>query len=97
MIDTQLVDTLGALAGVIWMTASLYFQFLRRDHVHPALVSGLFLIGVALMMGSSAIVLSGSPSTVVLLGMIGNALFAALGIVVWVGLEQRTPTCEVVS
>jgi len=95
MIDTHLVDTLGAFAGVIWMSAALYFQFWRRDPVHPALVSSLFLIGVVLMMASSALVLAGRPAMVVLIGIIGNGLFAALGIAVWYGLDQHTPTCEV--
>lgn len=95
MIDTQLVDTLGAFAGVIWMSAALYFQFWRTDHVHPALVSSLFLIGVALMMASSALVLAGRPAMVVFLGLVGNGLFAALGIAVWYGLDRNTPTCEV--
>ncbi|MDF9748382.1 hypothetical protein [Natrinema salsiterrestre] len=97
MIDTQLVDTIGAFAGVIWMSAALYFQFWRRDHVHPALVSSLFLIGVALLMASSALVLAGRPAMVVLLGLIANGLFAALGIAVWYGLDQNTPTCEVAA
>jgi hypothetical protein len=88
MSNAALVDVLGMVAGAIWMSAALYFQFLRREMVHPAYVSVLMLIGVALMMGSSALTIAGKPGTVELLGIAANALFIALGLAAWIGLER---------
>jgi CHASE2 domain-containing sensor protein len=88
MSDVPLVNALGTVAGAVWMAAALYFQLLRARPVHPAYVTVLFLIGVALMMGSSAIAIEGQPGTVELLGIAANVLFIALGLAVWYGLER---------
>jgi len=83
----SVVNALGAVAGTIWICAALYFQMLRSRSVHPAYVATLFLIGVALMMSSSALALRG-PKTIELFAVIGNALFIGLGIGVWYILEK---------
>jgi len=88
MSEASLVDVLGMIAGAVWMAAALYFQFLRQKSVHPAYVSVLMLIGVALMMGSSALALGGRPGTVEILGTLANALFILLGLGAWYGLER---------
>jgi len=85
--SSALVDVMGAVAGGIWISAAMYFQMVRTRHVHPAYVGALFLIGVALMMGSAALAVRG-PQTVEILAITGNALFAGLGIGVWIVLER---------
>ena len=90
MSETALVDLLGMLAGGVWISAALYFQLIRDRPVHPGYVSALLLIGVALMMASSALAFAGRPGTVQLLGIVANLLFIALGIGVWYALEIFT-------
>lgn len=88
MSETALVDVLGMIAGGIWISAALYFQLIRTKRVHPAYVAALLLIGVALMMASSAFALTGHPSTVQFLGIIANAVFIVVGLGVWYLLEN---------
>lgn len=87
MSETALVDVLGMIAGGVWISAALYFQLIRERAVHPAYVSSLLLIGVALMLASSALAFAGRPSTVQLLGVVANGLFIVVGIGVWYALE----------
>lgn len=84
---SSLVDVLGFVAGAIWMCSAIYFQMVRTRSVHPAYVASLFLIGVALMMGSSALALR-DTQTVQVLAIAGNVLFIALGLGVWYALES---------
>jgi len=88
MSEAPLVDVLGAIAGTTWIAAAMYFQFIRREQVHPVYVSVLMLIGVALMMGSSALALAGRPGTVEILGIAANVLFILLGLGAWYALER---------
>lgn len=88
MTDPSIVDVLGAFAGSLWMCAAFYFQMIRARSIHPAYVSALFLIGVALLMGSAAVAVDG-PTTVTLLAIAGNVLFILLGIGVWYALETN--------
>ena len=84
---SSIVNIVGAIAGTIWICASLYFQMVRARSVHPAYVAVLFLIGVSLMMGSAALAVRG-PQTVEILAVAANAMFAGLGIGVWYILEK---------
>jgi len=88
MTDSVLVDVLGMIAGATWLCAALYFQMIRRKRVHPAFVAALSLIGVALMMASSAFALR-SPGVGELLAVGANVIFIALGLAVSVGLEKH--------
>ena len=85
MSNTSLVNIFGMLAGTIWMCAAFYFQMVTGRSIHPAYVSSLFLIGVALMMSSSALALK-SPGTIETLAIAGNIIFCVLGIGVWYSL-----------
>jgi len=97
MMIQGLVDGLGMLAGAVWMCGALYFQFIRGGRVHPAFVSVLFLIGVALMMGSSAIAFAGRPSIVGFLAVFANVLFIILGLGAWYGIEKHASIQEAKS
>lgn len=88
MTDSVLVDVLGMIAGATWLCAALYFQMIRRKRVHPAFVAALSLIGVALMMASSAFALR-SPGVGEILAVGANVIFIALGLAVSVGLEKH--------
>lgn len=94
MTDPSLVDVLGMIAGGVWMSGALYFQLIREGDVHPAYVVGLFLIGVGLMMASSAVALAGRTATIELLGILANGLFIILGVGVWYALEHHIETEE---
>jgi len=88
MSDAHLVDVLGMIAGAVWMSAAIYFQLIREGEVHPAFVSALFLIGVALTMASSAIAIAGRPGIVELLAVLANALFIVLGVAASFTIEK---------
>ena len=87
MSETALVDVLGMLAGGVWISAAIYFQLIRERTVHPGYVSSLLLIGVALVLASSALAFAGRPSTFQLLGIVANGLFIVIGIGAWYALE----------
>lgn len=93
MISSEVVDLLGMLAGAIWMYGAIHFQLVRTRTVHPAIVTVLFLVGVALMLLSSALALSGR-TLVVVLAAAGNTLFLVLGIGVWYLLERHADYVE---
>ncbi|WP_143416427.1 hypothetical protein [Halobacterium hubeiense] len=88
MTEGALVNVLGMVAGTVWMSAALYFQLIRPERVHPGFVSALFLIGVALMLGSSAVTITGRPSFVETLAIAGNGLFILIGLGAWYTLER---------
>lgn len=89
MTNGALVNLLGMVAGTVWMSAALYFQLIRSERVHPGFVAALFLIGVALMLGSSAVTISGRPGFVETLAAAGNCLFILTGLGAWYGLERH--------
>jgi len=89
MTDPTLVDVLGMIASGVWISGALYFQLIREGDVHPAYVVGLLLIGVALMMVSSAVAIPGRTTTIQVLGILANGLFTLLGIGVWYSLEKH--------
>jgi drug/metabolite transporter (DMT)-like permease len=97
MSEPPLVNVLGMIAGAVWMSAALYFQLIRERRVHPAFVSALFLIGVALMMASSAVAVDGRPSIVELLAVTANGLFIGLGFAAWYAIEKYTTLQETKS
>ena len=87
--SAPLVNALGMTAGGIWMCAALYFQMVRHSRTHPAYIAAAFLIGVALMMSSSALVVRG-PGTIVTLAVIANTIFCILGLGAWVALIKAS-------
>lgn len=87
IVTPELVDGLGMIAGAIWMSSALYLQFIRSHEVEARFVAAVFLIGVAIMLGSSAIALGGS-SAAALAALIGNVVFAVLGLGIWIGLAS---------
>jgi hypothetical protein len=94
MSKAPLVNVLGMVAGAIWMSGALYFQLIRNQRVHPAFVSALFLIGTALLMASSAIVVDGRSNFVELLAVGANLLFIGLGLASWYAIEKYTSLQE---
>lgn len=93
MSEVVLVDLLGMIAGAVWLSAACYFQLIRHGDVHPAYVSVLALIGVALMMGSASLTTI-APGLTELLGIVANVIFILLGLGFWVALEQATSLRE---
>jgi len=102
MTDPTPVGLLGAIAGLVWMCAAIYFQMIRQRSVYPGYISALFLIGVALLMSSSAIALD-AAGLIEALAIGANLLFILLGVGVWIVLERaadihdRQQTEETVS
>ena len=92
--ESLLVDTLGMIAGGIWISAAVYFQLIRDRPAHPGYVASLLLIGIALTMASSALAFAGRPGTVQLLALIANALFIVIGIGVSYAIEVSTELQE---
>ncbi|MDS0284722.1 hypothetical protein [Haloarcula onubensis] len=95
--SSELVDTLGLVAGSIWVLAALYFQMIRPEHIDFQYTIGLFLVGASIIMGSSAIALSTRPQLVQALGLVANAVFLGLGVAVWYwfdthDMRPETPT-----
>lgn len=90
---SELVEVLGMVAGAVWISAALYFQMVCSKRIHPAHVAGLLLIGVALFLGSSAIVVR-APSTARMLLAASNALMLVIGIAAWVWIEWRADVHE---
>jgi len=84
---SDLVNTLGALAGTVWIASALYFQMVRSRTIHPAYTAALFLIGVALMLGSASLAIR-ETEAVMLAATVANALFLGLGFGVWYVLER---------
>jgi cytosine/uracil/thiamine/allantoin permease len=88
-----MVDTLGMVAGAIWISAALHFRFVRDSKVHPGVIGGTFCIGVALMLSSSALVVE-RPSTVVTFAALANAIFCFVGVAMWIWLVRTTHRLE---
>lgn len=80
------IDALGAIAGAIWISAALYFRFLKSG-LHLSYVIVLFSIGTALMLLSSALAPGIGPGAVEVLAVVGNLLLILTGCVVWVLLD----------
>ncbi|QBJ01271.1 holin [Natrialba phage PhiCh1] len=94
MIDPGIADILGMIAGGVWLSGAIYFQMIRQGRIHPGWILLMFLVGTALMMGSSAIALAGRDELVGLFGILANVLFLVLGLGVWYTLECHVCTQE---
>lgn len=81
--SNALVDTLGVLAGVVWMSGAIFYQMMYDRRVPPQYILSMFAIGVALFMISSAVALSERPALAVALGVVGNMVFVVLGVAAW--------------
>lgn len=45
----------GTTAGVLWMCAAIWLEFIREETAHPGLVATLFLLGLSLSLSYSAL------------------------------------------
>ena len=81
-----LANVIGLLAGAVWLSAALWFQLIKPEPIHPGLVAALCLVGISLTLASSAVVLTSELA--LLLGVVANGLFLALGGVTWVALNR---------
>jgi len=76
--------------------AAIWFEFIRPGRIHAKYIAGTFLIGSALILGSSSAVLS-SPTLAETAAVLGNLLMILLGLGAWVYIEwvaEDTPTAE---
>lgn len=83
---SALVNTLGMLAGTVWIMASIWFQFIHPKRVHGKYVAGTFLVGSALILASSALL---TPSLAESFAVVANVLFLFLGIASWIWIERN--------
>jgi len=92
---SSLVNTLGMVAGSVWVCAAIWFQLIHPKRVHPKYVVGTFLIGSALILTSSSAVLT--PSLAESFAITANILFTLLGCATWVYIERHAETDELVD
>lgn len=93
---SNLVNGLGLIAGAVWIMAAIWFEFIRPGRIHAKYIAGTFLIGSALILGSSSAVTS-SPTLAETAAVIANLLFLLLGVGAWVYIEcvaKDTPTAD---
>lgn len=83
------VDTLGLVAGSVWVCAACYFQLIRARPVHPKYIVGMLLVGSGIIMGSAAAAIGNRPTLVLALAIMGNIIFAVLGVAVWVYVDRH--------
>ncbi|KDS91589.2 hypothetical protein FK85_00200 [Halorubrum saccharovorum] len=83
---SALVNTLGMLAGAVWIGASIWFELIHPRRVHGVYVAGTFLIGSALILASSALL---TPSLAESFAAVANVLFLFLGIAAWIWIERN--------
>lgn len=85
--SSPLVDIVGMLAGAVWMSAAFYFQMIRHDLIDPGYVAALFLIGLSLMLSSSAIAIM-DTALATTLAVLGQALMLFVGLGAWWVLDR---------
>ncbi|SEH60623.1 hypothetical protein SAMN05192561_11221 [Halopenitus malekzadehii] len=96
---SSLVNTLGMVAGSVWVGAAIWFELIHPKRVHAKYVIGTFLIGSALILASSSTVLA-SPTLAESFAVAANILFTLLGCATWVYIEKHTddpPTADDLS
>lgn len=84
-----LVDSLGALAGIIWVSSAIYYQMVHPHRIPVKYIATLFGVGAGLLLVSSAVSVSAGPRTSIALGIIGNLLFLLLGIGISIHLRNE--------
>jgi len=92
---SSLVNTLGMVAGTVWVCAAIWFQLIHPTRVHPKYVVGTFLIGSALILSSSSAVLT--PSLAESFAITANIVFIVLGCATWVYIERTADDDELVD
>lgn len=97
MTSSTIVNSLGMLAGAVWLCGAIYFQLIREGRTRPGFVTLLTCIGIALMMASSAIAFDGRPPVVETLAILANLLFLCLGVAASLVIEWVTKTREAQS
>lgn len=80
MTGAELVDTIGLVAGALWLAGAIYWQLVSKRRCPARYSAGMTVIGAALMFVSSSVVLGSMPSVAVALAVLGNLLMLALAI-----------------
>lgn len=80
MTGAELVDTIGLLAGTLWLAGAVYWQLVSTRHCPARYSGGMTVIGASLMFASSSLVLGSMPSVAVALAVFGNLLMLALAV-----------------
>jgi len=85
---TELVDTIGLIAGSLWLGGAVWWQVVatRRCPVRYSLA--MTIVGISLMFGSSALVLRSVSKATVALGVLANVLMLVLAVAVHVHLSR---------
>jgi len=85
---TELVDTIGLIAGSLWLGGAVWWQVVatRRCPVRYSLA--MTVVGISLMFGSSALVLRSASETAIVLGVLANVLMLLLAVAVHVHLSR---------
>jgi hypothetical protein len=86
--ETELVDTIGVIAGGLWLAGALYWQTVSTRACPVKYSVAMTIVGTSLMFGSSALVLQTTSETAIALGILGNLLMLALGVAVHVHLSR---------
>ena len=90
---SKLVDVLGAFAGVIWLSGAIYFQMIHKDPIDASYVAAMALIGLSLLMSSSALTIT-NVRLASWLAIAANVLFIFIGLGACIVLETRADLKE---
>jgi hypothetical protein len=93
MTGAELVDSLGAIAGTLWIAGAIYWQLIAERDCPPRYSLGMLAIGSSLLLASSALVLGAMPQAAVLAGMLANIIMLVLAVIVhfYIADQLRPP------
>jgi hypothetical protein len=86
--ESEFVDTIGVIAGGLWLAGALYWQVVSRRDCPVKYSVAMTIVGTSLLFGSSAIVVQTTSEAAIALGIVANLLMLALGIAVHVHLSR---------
>lgn len=89
MTGAELVDSIGLVAGVLWLGGAVYWQLVSHRLCPVKYSVGMFIVGSSLIFGSSMLVLRSMPRLALVLGIVGNLLMLLLAIVVHLYLAYQ--------
>ncbi|WP_058366650.1 hypothetical protein [Haloparvum sedimenti] len=92
---SNLVNTLGLIAGSVWVCAAIWYELIYAKQAHPHFVLGSFLLGSGIIMGSAALALT-SPTLIETFAIVSNLVFLVLGIGTWyyIAFVEEPPTAD---